>query len=290
MIKDAINTLPVNELLTVTVDVGRTNKDSFIRILAEAGEIALFKSAYTKLKTELTHDDLINIYALLQFAYEGNSRIGEQLGLSRSFLHRGNLCYVTMAEWMLEQMDDPAKFVTQYLEAKKINIDTDLPSMLSDTSVMTLESFQNKQWQYADTIAQDETKVKAQAATIYDRFVSQHEGKNLFLHLTHNRLKQPKESLSSNFFLDIISSKSFKIALLVTLLVAGIAALTVGTLGAAGIIAGFTGAAAIAVAAAGGGTLGVTTGLAVKGFFASQPKTELNKKEQENEFFIGATV
>jgi len=79
----------------------------------------------------------------------------------------------------------------------------------------------------------------------------------------------PNEPISSNLFIDIVTSDVMQIAALI-LLVAGLAALTAGSFGVAGFIAGFVGSAAIATAAVGGISAGGGLALGLIGFFASK--------------------
>ncbi|KTD11979.1 hypothetical protein Lgra_1437 [Legionella gratiana] len=91
--------------------------------------------------------------------------------------------------------------------------------------------------------------------------------------------------ISADFFLAIFTSKEAKIAAGI-LLVAGLAALTVGTLGIGGVITAMTGAVAIAVAATGSAAVISGISLGAVGFFKSRlnaVKNELNLDELSNE-------
>ena len=88
-----------------------------------------------------------------------------------------------------------------------------------------------------------------------------------------------KNPISSVFLLDILSSKQIKIIAGI-LLIAGLAALTIGTLGCAGVIAAFAGAATLFVMSAGGAACISGISLGALGFFSTKPA----QKETENTF------
>ncbi|ASQ45123.1 hypothetical protein [Legionella clemsonensis] len=282
IINDGISKLPDEVLLTLTFDTGRDNRDSLLCFLAEIGEIVLFKRTFTKLKDKLSQEDLLRLYGILQTSYEGGSRIAESLGLSSSLLKRGHVYYIAMADWLLAQIENSKQILDEYLK----HIDwADLSSL--STKILFLEEFIEKKRDLRDE-DEDEEKVIALAQHQYKQFVTDHEGKNLFLESINDHLKsnyQLASGLSPNLFLDIVTSKSFKTAALIILMSAGLVALTVGSLGTAGLITGLTGAAAIATAAAGGFTFGTTVAV---GVFFAPPK--MNKPDEEIAYRIGQPI
>ncbi|OCH98243.1 hypothetical protein A8135_11810 [Legionella jamestowniensis] len=286
IINDGISKLSVETLLTVTFDTGRVNRDSLLCFLAEIMEVNLFINAFTKLKNKLSQNDLLHLFGLLQTSYEGGSRIAENLGLSSSFLKRGNPLYAGMTAWLLSQIENPHQFVHDYLKQIQIN-PVDLLSQIAKSPEMSLDDYIAN---VGDFRIQDENedgeKVKDLARLHYARFVVEHQGKNLFLEVLENHLNyQPASGLSANLFLDIVTSESFKTAALIILMSAGLVALTIGSLGVAGLITGLTGATAMATAAAGGFTFGTTVAV---GVFFAPPKGE--KLDEEVTYRIGQPV
>ncbi|MBA2709246.1 MAG: hypothetical protein H0U57_01440 [Tatlockia sp.] len=292
IIKDAISSLSIEELLTVNFETNRSKRTNLIAFLGEIGEVSLFKAAFRKLLVQLSDEDLQSLFLILQHSYEG-SQLSEALGLASSLIHRGHYCYIAIADWMLATLYQEGRahdFISlasnatdnlpEEMELKKSELET----------AWTIERYKKDKWDIRPKQTSfDEAEFKAKAERDFNQYVIEANYENLFLKCLYNFMNSPKSSpneIRARFLWTLIESNPLLVAAGALVLVGAIA-LTVGTMG----IAGFTllagSAAAVGLACAGGITLGAGVGLGAVGFFSSCVKEAPNEVEVNDNFYVG---